>query len=339
MEQGHLVRLTNLPEDHVTLLLGAPRSGTTWLGRILDSHPGVLYRHEPDAVRRSREIPLVCPPEQIPEYQNMARAYLRGLMNVTALPAVGGQPIFRKAYRWRLTGAIRRGLLNAIHAVGKLRPLRKSVRAVSIPDMISARQTRNVHLVMKSVRSRGRAGLFAEALPQARIILVLRDPLGQVAAMLRGTRHGQFSSRIPAAELLLSPLAREVGLTEGQFRQLPVLEQLAWNWALLNQKAVEELEGRANVKIVHYHDLCTAPMRAAREVFDFLGLDWHPQTEEFIRACVDYDGRDPAFRLYRNARRSLNRWQGDLRQEDRDRIEAVARKSPLWHLCTSLETL
>ena len=31
------------------LILGAPRSGTTWLAKIIDSHPDVLYRHEPDA--------------------------------------------------------------------------------------------------------------------------------------------------------------------------------------------------------------------------------------------------------------------------------------------------
>src|SRR5690606_27189297 len=29
------------------LMMGFPRSGTTWLGTILDSHPRVLYFHEP----------------------------------------------------------------------------------------------------------------------------------------------------------------------------------------------------------------------------------------------------------------------------------------------------
>ena len=30
------------------LILGSQRSGTTWLAKIVDSHPDVLYRHEPD---------------------------------------------------------------------------------------------------------------------------------------------------------------------------------------------------------------------------------------------------------------------------------------------------
>ena len=34
------------------LLFGLPRSGTTWLGKIFDSHPDTLYWHEPDSVWR-----------------------------------------------------------------------------------------------------------------------------------------------------------------------------------------------------------------------------------------------------------------------------------------------
>src|SRR6185312_4530492 len=34
------------------LIFGLPRSGTTWIGKLFDSHPDTLYRHEPDSVRR-----------------------------------------------------------------------------------------------------------------------------------------------------------------------------------------------------------------------------------------------------------------------------------------------
>ncbi len=317
----------------MTLLLGAPRSGTTWLGKILDSHPMVLYRHEPDTVRRARELPAICLPEDIARQQDMARAYLRGLMNVTTLPASGSRPVFPKDYRFRIVGNVRARLIGMVQAAASVRALRTRARGFNVPDMISARQAARLHLVLKSVRSRGRVGLLAQALPQARFIFVLRDPFGQVAAMLRGTRHGQFSSRIPVTELLSTTQARELGLTEEGFRRLPVLDQLAWNWAILNRKALDELSGLGRVMVVRYHDLCTTPVGVGRDVIEFMGLRWHPQMDEFIRACTDYEGKDPAYRLYRNARRSLHRWQGDLRQEDRDRIEAIARQARLWDLC------
>ena len=38
--------------ERVVFVLGGARSGTTWLAKILDSHPDVLYRHEPDIALR-----------------------------------------------------------------------------------------------------------------------------------------------------------------------------------------------------------------------------------------------------------------------------------------------
>ena len=37
------------------LIVGAPRSGTTWLAKIFDSHPATLYRHEPDEIVPARD--------------------------------------------------------------------------------------------------------------------------------------------------------------------------------------------------------------------------------------------------------------------------------------------
>ena len=32
-----------------SLLFGMPRPGTPWLGKVFDSQPATLYRHEPDS--------------------------------------------------------------------------------------------------------------------------------------------------------------------------------------------------------------------------------------------------------------------------------------------------
>ena len=60
----------------ILLLLGAPRSGTTWLGKIFDSHPDVLYRHEPDTLDRGGDLPKMVPVADIPAWSAEARAYL-----------------------------------------------------------------------------------------------------------------------------------------------------------------------------------------------------------------------------------------------------------------------
>ena len=56
------------------LLFGMPRSGTTWLGKIFDSHPLVLYRHEPDTWQRLTDVPIVAGRVTTPTYETRLRA-------------------------------------------------------------------------------------------------------------------------------------------------------------------------------------------------------------------------------------------------------------------------
>src|SRR4051794_31786731 len=79
------------------LVLGFPRSGTTWLAKIFDSHPDVLYRHEPDELTMTD--PGLTPAAQI-------RAWLlqRGLR------AAGKRPSFPKSWRLAPLATVRAGL-------------------------------------------------------------------------------------------------------------------------------------------------------------------------------------------------------------------------------------
>ena len=75
-------RMLALAPDSI-VILGAPRSGTTWLAKIFDSHPQVTYLHEPDTVIRHASLPRVYRDSEIPRYfaelrnQSNARVLLR----------------------------------------------------------------------------------------------------------------------------------------------------------------------------------------------------------------------------------------------------------------------
>jgi hypothetical protein len=113
-----------------------------------------------------------------------------------------------------------------------------------------------------------------------------------------------------------SEQARRHGLSEARFEMLPMIERLAWNWAILNEKALEDVAAIDTVKVLRYRDICERPVREARALFRFTGLSWDQQTEDFI-------ARTSA---------SLDHWRKELSLGERRRILAVVRKTSLASL-------
>ncbi len=68
----------------IIFIIGFGRSGTTFLAKLLDSHPDVLYRHEPDSVLENTEIPFIPDESDLKRYRNHARSYVESLCNVNA---------------------------------------------------------------------------------------------------------------------------------------------------------------------------------------------------------------------------------------------------------------
>ncbi len=142
---------------------------------------------------------------------------------------------------------------------------------------------------------------------------------------------------MPVGELQETEQAARYGLTETRFVTLPPVEQFAWNWAILNEKAIEDLGGLECIKLLKYQDLCEHPVAQARALLDFAGLGWDPQTETFLRRSTSYGGSDRYYAVFRNTAAALYRWRRDLSADDQRRINHVVRATSLASLCPSLE--
>ncbi len=330
------MKLSDLPSERVVLLLGAPRSGTSWLAKIFDSHPDVLYRHEPDTVLRTWDLPWMCPRDEVARYVDEARRYLGQLIDTATLKTAGSLPMFPKRYQSTPVYLARAAIVHALRAADLAKVSRRLTRGMHIPDWVDPARHPDLRVVLKSVSSRGRARLFADALPGARIIFILRDPWGQVASMQRGAALGMFEDDIPLAELLETEQAARYGLTEAGLAALPRVEQFAWNWAILNEKAIDDLGGLDRVKILKYQDLCEHPMDQARELLAFAGLPWDRQTEAFLRRSTTYTGPNRYYAVFRDTAASLYRWRQELSEEDQQRINQVVQATSLAALCPCL---
>jgi hypothetical protein len=323
------VNLGDISNSHVILILGAPRSGTSWIAKIFDSHPDVLYRHEPDTVLRAETFPWMCTEADVPSFKEEARAYLRKLMDVTTLKSAGSLPIFCKSYRGRRVEQLRSTLIYSLRALDAIPRTRKFTRQIAIPDYFDRLDLSDLRVLIKSVSSRGRAGLFAEALPGAKVIFILRDPFGQVASMLRGVTLGKFEEEVPMGEVLQTPQATEYGLTFDRFKSLPIIERLTWNWAVLNEKAINDLAAVPTARVLRYQDITADPIGTSQLLFEFVGLAWHPQAEAFIRRSTTYNGRERYYNVLKNTTAAMNRWRSELTPDDQRRIRAIVQRTAL----------
>ncbi len=312
----------------VVLLFGLPRSGTTWLAKIFDSHPDVLYRHEPDTVCRGTHLPDWPETHPTPELLATARAYLDRLLATRTLKTSGSRPAFHKDYRASPAEMLRATLIQGLRGMERFGG-RHLARIVPIPDAVAARNWAKITLVLKSVSSPTRIGLFAHALPGCRVIYTLRHPCGQVASTRRGVQRGLFEQDLDLDWLLAGPEAKAHGITAASFTGLPFLERLAWQWVLLNERALADIAPLPMARVVRHADLAREPLARAGELLAFAGLSCPPQTVDFIRRSTEHNGKAGYYRVFRNAAAEIDKWRHELSADEQARIWAVARCSPL----------
>lgn len=320
------------------LILGAPRSGTTWLAKIFDSHPDVLYRHEPDSVHPCHTLPGICARSQVPELLPVAAEYLQKITGIATLRSAGSLPIFRKRYLGFWSHYLRLGVIWAGRFGAAITRNPDRWEKLPVPDRINRKQRPEPRVLVKSVISLGRAGLYAEAQPGMQMILLIRHPCGQVASMMRGILLGKFEGPLYLDGILAAEQAARYSLTAELFHSMSAVEQLAWNWAILNEKALEDLSGYNTVKVVLYDDLCLEPTSLARELFDFVGLDWSAETDAFLNHSTNQRGAERYYQVFKDTRSALNKWRTELTSAEQENILAIARQTSIGRLYPGLES-
>ena len=239
---------------------------------------------------------------------------------------MGKPPLFRKRYRPAAAHWLHAGQIHLLRLLALAPGAAGAAGRLALPDRCAVPPGR---VVIKSVSGCGCAGLFAAALPEARIVLLIRAPFGQIASMLHGTQLGKLDGADAVLLLWEWPGAARYGLTEARFRRLPLVEQLTWLWVLLNEKALAELAGRPSVRVLAYRDLRADPRGQARALFDFAGLDWPAATEAFLASSTNSEGRDNYYAVRRNTAAAETKWRTLLPAGDRARIAAIVRQTTL----------
>ena len=309
------------------MIVGLPRSGTSWLGALFDSHPRTIYLHEPDTIDPGPELPHLFPNGDWLEYSSLAKIYIDRIAKQRSLRTVYKHPLFAKDYRSEAARLGRGALIASLRALNRpSRRLSNRMRRWQIPDL--GRVSRSQLTVLKSVEALGRLPAIANGMRDMRMIHLIRHPAGFVSSQLRGREMGKFTSTdILPKQFSLDP-ARRRGMSGVEVAKLPDLERLAWSWMVMNEWALETTQSMPNVRTVIYDDVAANPLHQTRELFQWAGLDWSPLTERFLggnlAARQDANG---FYSVDRNPAASANAWRQRLSPGAIERIYSVVSDS------------
>jgi Sulfotransferase family len=302
-------------------VLGAPRSGTTWLAKIIDSHPDVLYRHEPDQILAS---PSPLSPDALP-------ALLARWADDRSPRTAAKRPYFRKSWQPAWGRCIRAVFAAMVSAAARMPPRFNPLGSLSIPDLATRPVPR---LAIKSIAWGEGAGVLARTLPDSRTILILRHPCGQVASVMHGNRQRRFDLKtagtdMPFDEAHAISFAASLGVTEPAFQALPDAAKYAMSWRAFNEPAYAALAAQPNVHVVLYEALCAWPETMSRRMLAFAGLDWTRQTEAFVARSSAHPGAAGYYAIYRNTTSVAEAWKTSMPPADQDAVRSVMAASPL----------
>lgn len=311
------------------MILGAGRSGTTFIAKLFDSHPRVLYRHEPDWLLVDTALPFQPRRADIAGHLATAERYLAALAQARSPKVAVHVPFFAKTYR----GPWRQRLFESVALAGKaLARLPGVENRLRVPDLM-APAARDVVTVMKSVNSLNRARLFLDAAAGLRIVHIVRHPCGVVASKIRGSAQQLMKTQVFMDSLYRMEGVEQYGIARADLERFGLAEQLAFQWMVTNDRVIADTAGHPRCRLVRYEDLCREPRTVLRELFEFAGLDWNDQTEAFIASLEDRDSATAAyFSVLRAPAKAAFKWREELATTTVESIRSITGRAAIGAL-------
>jgi Sulfotransferase family len=281
------------------LVTGSHRSGTTWVGRMLASAPGVAYIHEPFNIDHRPGILSVPSPRWL--------MYISRDNGAEFIPAVNDMLEFRYHASDEL-GAVRspRDVARMArdwsrfrqHARRRDRPLLKDPLALMSAEWLSDRFHMDVVVMIRHPAA------FASSIKRLGWPGALQDMLGQPMLMRD----------------VLAPFRTEI---EAAVRGVDIIDQAILEWRIDHYVIGRYRSSRPDWLFVRHEDIARDPVPRFRELFSRLGLRFTDEVRSEIASTADPSNpAEPAdpYDIKRNSRSSIATWRDRLTEAEIERV-------------------
>lgn len=308
------------------LVIGIPRSGTTWVGTLLGRTKDATYLEEPDnhlmypfACRAKRALgcrfyPALGPGGGERDYERLWRAAFGLELHESHRFLEAPRRAIARALWTRVANeAIRRALL----AQGGVPVGLRAAEALAVPEEAD---TPAQHVVVKSVFAPLSVDWIASRFPVS-VVVVLRDVLNVLSSWVQLEWVGRRGDDMLDS---LDPVVRDrLGAryaVPAPGRDAPLLARGAWLLAALTRELDEAAKQHPEWEVVRHEDLCRQPHDLFPALAARVGLEW---TSDTSRLLDDLNRSGSGVSRARIASELPEVWRGRLRPHELRDIEPV----------------
>jgi hypothetical protein len=215
------------------MILGSPRSGTTWLAEIINSTGEYKYLFEPFHGGKVKEW--------------------KGL---GFYPTISAQDIYNQPKRHDALIKIFEGDVDPKNSwVWEHGEQHKGAK----------------HIMVKAVRAHYMTDAIQELFPDIKIIVILRKPVATIKSQIKS--EFPHPKRIVDAEKKIAFVGQEKvdEFVAKCGKEDPALYAL--KWGIETRVCLDKLKGQPNSYFIQYEDLRDSPVKYIQEMFDFAGID------------------------------------------------------------------
>lgn len=262
-------------------IVSAPRSGSTWLGNLFDSHPDVIYRHEPLA----RLAPLIESEigllHRLKHAHGVSEGDRRDLLKLLqkAHPESDRPPFFKKSFSCHPTW-FRFLLWTAAIKWGEFFGIYEMLFSRSLPGSV---------LVVKETGWSSHLESIVDGLQPTATLLLVRHPCAIIASVLRGIDSGLM--RVPdekTKKAWYNHHQQNDFIINNKIKEKDVLQMETVTFWSLRLRVLYEIflllqkNNLNKVLPLVYEEIQREPLEKVDELFSRLGLSLAPSVTAFI---------------------------------------------------------